>query len=57
VCVQALLKRAKLLDLIGQRWVFVRTSDAVAMCAQALSDETARSVSLPAPPPTTAAKA
>ena len=46
---QKKLKRAKILDEIGQDWVFVRTSDAVAMCEQSLREEEAVSVSFPAP--------
>jgi hypothetical protein len=46
------LKRAKLLEHVGQVWVFVRTADAVAMCEQAINDETDNSnaVLMPLPP-------
>ena len=49
---QALLKRAKLLDDIGQSWVFVRTADAVNMCVKSLREESeaSKSVSMPTPP-------
>jgi hypothetical protein len=47
--VQQKLRAAKLLEEIGQDWIFVRTADAVAMCRQALAEEVAESVHLPVP--------
>lgn len=56
--VQAAMRRAAVLDVIGPEWVFVRTADAVAACVaesklapgkQLLSGEET-SLTLPSPP-------
>ena len=44
--IQSLMKKACLLEEIGQEWVFVRTSDAVAMCERELASDESASVAV-----------